>query len=152
MGMIPTKLLHPVGLFEDVSEGQLSKIAEISEVAKRSRGELIFSEGDRAEYLYILVEGKVVIRVQLTSRPESVTVAALNQTHQSFGWSGIVEPYHYTASALCEEDCYLIAIPGKKLIEILRSEPASGFEVMRHISEVISSRLRSSRAVLLKTL
>lgn len=150
--MIPTKLLHPIGLFEEVSHGQLSKIAVISEVAKRSRGELIFSEGDRAEYLYILVEGKVAIRVQLTSRPESVTVAVLNQTHQSFGWSGVVEPYHYTASALCEEDCYLIAIPGQKLIEILRSEPASGFEVMRHISEVISSRLRNSRAVLLKTL
>ena len=150
--MIPTKFLHPVGLFEEVSHGQLSKISEISEMVEQSRGELIFTEGDRAEYLYILVEGKVAIRVKLTSRPESITVAVLNQSYQSFGWSGVVEPYHYTASALCETDCYLIAIPGERFIEILRQEPVSGFEVMRRISEVVSSRLRNSRAALLKTL
>jgi CRP-like cAMP-binding protein len=144
--------LQPIGLFESVTEDVLSAISEISKVITHSRGELIFTEGDKAENLYILVEGEVAIRVRLTSRPESITVAVLNQSYESFGWSCVVAPYHYTASALCDAECTLFAIPGDKLINILRQEPISGFEVMRHITEVVSSRLRNSRVALLKTL
>jgi CRP-like cAMP-binding protein len=81
-----------------------------------------------------------------------LTVSVINQAHQSFGWSGIVSPYHFTASARCETDCRVLAIPGQKLFEILKEDPESGFHVMCKISEMISSRLRSSRQVLLKSL
>ena len=144
--------LSQVALFEQISNEQRARIAEIAEEKHFTQGELIFREGTGAEHIYVLLDGKVTIRVHLTSRPENLTVSVINQAHQSFGWSGIVSPYHFTASAQCETDCRLFAIPGKKLLEILKMEPESGFYVMCKISEMISSRLRSSRQVLLKSL
>ena len=146
------QLLSEVDLFEDLPDEQIAAIAEICEEVTHSKGEMIFDEGERAGKLYILMEGRVSIRMRLTTRPQSITVSVLNSAPQSFGWSGVVAPYFYTAFALCEEDCRLLTLPGQKLIEVLRQEPVSGFEVMRRISEVISSRLRNSRMVLLKSL
>jgi hypothetical protein len=44
-----------------------------------------------------------------------------------------------------------VAINGQELMQELEQEPAAGFVVMQHITELISNRLRSSRAALLKT-
>ena len=146
------QLLSKVDLFEDLPDDQISAVAEICNEKTYAKGELIFDEGEKADNLYILMEGRVSIRMRLTSKPQSITVSILNDSPQSFGWSGVVAPYFYTAFALCEDDCRLLALPGQKLIEILQQESVSGFEVMLRISEVISSRLRNSRMVLLKSL
>ncbi|NIS81257.1 MAG: cyclic nucleotide-binding domain-containing protein [Anaerolineales bacterium] len=110
--MDPNEVLTTNALFDGVPDQVLATIADISKEVEHFRGELIFEEGEKAEHLYILVEGKVSIRAHLTSRPESITVAILNQSDQSFGWSCVVAPFCYTASALCETDCRLLAIPG----------------------------------------
>jgi toluene monooxygenase system ferredoxin subunit len=144
--------LSEVDLFKDLPEEQITAIAKICQEVNYSKGEMIFDESERAENLYILMEGRVSIRMRLSSKPQSITVSVLNDSPQSFGWSGVVSPYFYTAFAMCEDDCRLLALSGQKLIEVLRQEPVSGFEVMRRISEVISSRLRNSRMVLLKSL
>jgi CRP-like cAMP-binding protein len=146
------KIIPEVDLFRDLPHEQISALASICEVENFSKGALIFDESERAEKLFILLEGRVSIRMRLTSKPQSVTVSVLNGSRQSFGWSGIVSPNYYTAFALCEEDCVVLAIQGQALLEILRREPVSGFDVMMRISEVISSRLRNSRMVLLKSL
>lgn len=146
------ELLAQVDLFEDLPDTQIDAIGKICQEVSYSKGEMIFDESERAENLYILMDGRVSIRMRLSSKPQSITVSVLDSAPISFGWSGVVAPYYYTAFAMCEEDCRLLALPGQELIEVLRQEPVSGFEVMRRISEVISSRLRSSRMVLLKSL
>lgn len=150
--MVDTDTLHNIGLFEGLSKEQYSRIADVAEEVHHSRGTLIFQEGERAEHVYVMLEGKAAIRIHLTSRPESLTVSVINKPYQSLGWSGIVSPNYFTASAVCETDCRLLAIPGDALMEILKQDPEAAFLVMCRISELISDRLRSSRQVLLKSL
>jgi CRP-like cAMP-binding protein len=150
--VLSSQILSQIDLFEGVPEAQLTTIAEISKEGTCPRGEMIFREGTKAEQLYILLAGKVAIQVHLTSRPKTITTAIINQPHQCFGWSGIIAPHHYTASALCRTNCRFLAIHGQKLIQALEQDPKSGFVVMRRIAGVISSRLRNSRVVLLKSL
>ncbi len=139
-------------LFAGLSEEQVGRIAAQGREITCKRGEILFHEGDPAGHLYILLEGQVSLRVHLTSRPESVTVAVLKQPGQAFGWSGIVPPYHYTATALCDTACRLFALEGKAFMAELEKDPGMGFQVMRHVAEVIASRLRNARGALLKTL
>ena len=146
------EILSQTSLFEDLSEEQLKAVANISEQATCQQGEVLFWEGDPAEWLYILLEGEINVFVQLSSRPERVTVSVLNQPYQTLAWSGLVAPNVYTASGLCETDGRLLAINGEALMEVLESDPAMGFTVMRRIAEVISSRARNTRFALLKTL
>jgi CRP/FNR family transcriptional activator FtrB len=150
--MISTEMLSQNELFAGFSDERLEAIAGISKEITCNKGEALFGEGERAEYLYILVSGSIAIQVHLTSRPMNVTVAIINQPNQSFGWSGVVSPNHYTATAHCQKDSSLVAIEGSKLMQMLEQDPEIGFIVMRRISEVISSRLRTSRSAFLKTL
>lgn len=150
--MITPHILSQASLFEKLTEEQLKAIAEISEEETCQQGEVLFWEGDPAESLYILVEGEINIFVQLSSRPERITVSVISQPYQTLGWSGLVAPNVYTASALCEVDSRLVAIDGAALTEILKDDPAMGFVVLGCIAEVMSSRMRNTRFALIKTL
>jgi CRP-like cAMP-binding protein len=139
-------------LFRNLPEELLDKVAKLCEEAAFGQGETVFREGEEADKLHFLLEGSIVLKVKLTSRPESVTVSAVSQRYESFGWSGIVPPRHYTASAICEVDCKVLMIPGDSFMKLLNDNPVAGFTVMQRLTELIASRLRTSRQALLKTL
>jgi len=139
-------------LFRNLPEELLDKVATLCEEAAFLQEETVFQEGEVADKLHFLLEGSIVLKVKLTSRPESITVSAVNQRYEGFGWSGIVPPYHYTASAICEVDCKVLMIPGEEFMKLLNDNPTAGFTVMQRMTELIASRLRTSRQALLKTL
>ena len=129
-----------------------TKLPRLCEEETFSQGDVIFREGEQADKLHFLLAGEIVLKVKLTSRPESISVSVVSQKFESFGWSGIVPPYHYTASAICEADCKVMTIPGEEFMKVLSENPAAGFTVMQRLTELIASRLRNSRQALLKTL
>jgi CRP/FNR family cyclic AMP-dependent transcriptional regulator len=144
--------LSEFALFRNLPEELLDKVAALCEEETFSQGDVIFREGEQADKMHFLLNGEIVLKVNLTSRPESISVSVVSQKFESFGWSGIVPPYHYTASAICEADCKILTIPGEEFIKLLSENPAAGFTVMQRLTELIASRLRNSRQALLKTL
>ena len=150
--MDKVEVLRNVDLFEGSTDDLLNKVAEIAEEKTFSLGEMVFEEGEKAKWVYILLGGKVRISIDLTSRPTYITVAMLDEPNLTFGWSGIVAPYRYTSTATCEVETRVLAIPGVEFEEILMNEPQCGCGVMKKLNELISSRLRNSRMVLLRTM
>lgn len=150
--MLTPEMLAEFDLFKEVSRETILAVAAISETVKVKKDDFVFREGESADKLHLLVNGSIALRVKLTSRPDSVTVSFVNRPHQTLGWSGVVRPNHYTASALCEEDSELVAIPSDKFMQVLEQHPKDGFRVMLRITAIISDRLRNSRQALLKTL
>lgn len=150
--MVTKELLSSFDLFKGVPENVLEEVATICEEVFVQKDGYVFHEGGKADKLHMLVKGSVALRVNLTSRPEAVTVSILNRPYQTLGWSGIVAPNHYTASAFCEEDSRLMVIPAEKFMRILEAHPDAGFKVMSRVTEIVSDRLRNSRQALLKTL
>lgn len=150
--MTTTAPLSEFPLFKDLPEEFLAKLSPLCQEESFAAGETIFREGKQANLLHFLLEGSLVLKVQLTSRPENITVSAVNRKYESFGWSGLVPPHHYTASAVCEQDCRVLTIPGEALRELLQQNTAAGFVVMQRIAEMIANRLHNSRQALLKTL
>jgi CRP-like cAMP-binding protein len=145
-------MLCQASIFEGLSEEQVEAIVDLCEEVTCQQGQMLFWEGDEAEWLYILLEGEISVYVNLTSRPQRMTVSVISEPQQMVGWSALVAPHYFTASALCEKECRLIAIDGKALMQTLEQDPATGFVVARRINEVISSRMRNTRLALLKTL
>jgi CRP/FNR family cyclic AMP-dependent transcriptional regulator len=150
--MATTTSLAEFPLFRNLPEALLDRIAALGVEQSFSQGDAIFREGEGADKLHFLLAGDVLLKVKLTSRPESITVSAVSQRFESFGWSGIVPPYHYTASAVCETDCRVLTIPGDSFMKLLEQNPTEGFAVMQRLTELVSSRLRNSRQALLRTL
>ena len=150
--MITSEFLAEFDLFKGVSEDTLKEIASISDRIKVGKDQFVFREGEQADKLHLLISGSIALRVNLTSRPDFVTVSFIHRPHQTLGWSGVVAPNHYTASAFCEEDTELLVIPADKFMHILENNPDAGFKIMLHITQIISDRLRNSRQALLKSL
>jgi CRP-like cAMP-binding protein len=150
--MDKVEALRNVELFESATDELLAKVAEIAEEKTFVLGEMIFEEGEKAEWVYVLLEGKVRISIDLTSKPTYITVAMIEEPQWAFGWSGIVAPYRYTATATCEVETRVLAIPGIKFEEIIDQETECGCHVMKKLTELISSRLRNSRMTLLRTM
>jgi len=150
--MITTETLSEFGLFKGLPESILKEIAAMSKEASFKKGELIFREGEKAENLHFLIEGSVALRVKLTSRPESVTVSFVSSPYQSFGWSGIVAPNHYTSSAECDEDSVLMITPAAPFMKLLEAHTEAGFKVIQRVAEIIADRLRNSHQALIKTI
>ena len=150
--MTTASVLSQFGLFQDLPQQLLEEIAVISDEVEVKQGEFVFREGEKADKLHFLLHGSVALRVKLTSRPESLTVSFVSTPYQSFGWSGIVAPNHYTSSAECDEDSKLLITPAQPFIKLLEKYPEAGFKVMQRIAEIIADRLRNSRQALIKTL
>ncbi len=62
-----------------------------------------------------------------------------------FGWSAVVEPHTYTASARCIEKTEDICIKGSDLTSLFEQNPRMGYIVMRNLSSAVSSRLTDTR-------
>ena len=150
--MISTETLSQFSLFNGLPESLLGEIAAMSKEASYKKDELVFREGESADKLHFLINGSIALRVKLTSRPDKVTVSFVSTPFQSFGWSGVVPPYHYTSSAECDEDSNLLIIPAEPFMKLLEKHPESGFKVMQRITVIIADRLRNSRQALLKTI
>lgn len=145
-------LLARFPLFLDVSPAILDKVAVASQELVLGAGETVFREGQGADKLHFLLAGSIALRVAIMSRPDSLTVSFVSQPYQCFGWSGIVPPHHYTATAHCEEECRILVVPAEEFMEIIATHPVDGFKIMQRVAEIISDRLRNSRQALLKTL
>ena len=150
--MITTDTISQFSLFRGLSDSLLKEIAAIGKETFVKKGEFVFREGEKADQLHFLISGSIALRVKLTSKPEHVTVSFVGKPYESFGWSGVVPPYHYTSSAICEEDSQILVVPSEKLMQILEKHPEAGFIVMKRIAEIIADRLRNSRQALLKTM
>ncbi len=150
--MITSNVLAQFDLLKGLPESLLKAIASLSEEISVKKGGVIFREGEKADKLHFLISGSVALRVKLTSRPESITVSYISSPYQSFGWSGIVAPNHYTSSAECEEDSTLMIISAAPFMKLLEQNPEEGFKVIQRIAEIIADRLRNSRQALLKTI
>ncbi len=150
--MITRETLENFELFKGIPAQALDEITKLCEDVFVTKGGFVFREGGKADKLHLLVKGSIALRVNLTSRPDFVTVSIVSRPRQTLGWSGIVAPNHYTSSAFCEEDSHLIAIPADKFMQVLKAHPAAGLQVVLRITEIIADRLRNSHQALLKTM
>lgn len=149
--MVTTRELSQIPMFARLSEAQQEAVARLAREMTCSEGDVLFREGDTASQLYILLDGRVSIRVRLSSRPESLSVASLGQYGQLVGWSGLISD-NYTASAICDTDSRLLTIGADELSAQLQENPEIGFLVMENVAMTISERLRNIQRVVLKTL
>jgi CRP-like cAMP-binding protein len=125
-------------LFKGVSQRFITKIANNSEEESFKRNTIIFSAGDNASYFYVLVEGNVDISVG----KRELARFAVNRPGEIFGWSALVEPYVYTATAKATKETRVIKISRDLVEKTIGEHPAEGLAVLKNLTGIIAQRLR----------
>lgn len=129
--------VREVELFKGIPSHIIDEIADLAVEEVIPEGSVVFERGDFADFLYILEDGMIDLAVQ---GKESI-IFPLNRSGYIFGWSSLVEPNRYTATANCMKDSKVIKLDGDRLMRIFEKHSSEGLTVMKRLTGVISSRL-----------
>jgi CRP-like cAMP-binding protein len=127
-------------LFKGVSQRVIGEIGKLSEEVLFEKDFVIFSTDDEAPYIYELVEGTVDIVV---SEKDNMHYSVV-RPNEIFGWSALVEPYVYTATARCITKVKVIRIARDAIEDTVKRHPAEGLIIYKHLAGLIGQRLRSA--------
>ncbi|MFC1978191.1 cyclic nucleotide-binding domain-containing protein, partial [Chloroflexota bacterium] len=143
-------LLKTSQLFKGLTDDELDKITGLCSEEAYEAGTTIFSEGEEANKLYIVEEGKVILEMTLRIGPGSGRQGTIDvvTTGQICGWSAIAESQILTMSARCVEETRVITLDGAGLWRLLEEDPHTGYKVMKRLVGVVSSRLRNAKDTL----
>ena len=142
---ISSKDLKCVGIFEELSDVSLEKIANICIEKQYEAGEYCAVQGEQTDHLLIVKRGKIAIEMEVHVPPHTHTVTIATQADgRVCSWSGLVPPNTLTSSVKCLEKTFMLSIAASELKRIFEKEPLIELIVMRNLARVISSRLRDS--------
>ena len=90
--------------------------------------------------LYFLIEGEINLRYKPEDGPE-INLTRI-RPNDVFGWSAVLGRQTYTSSAVCANDCHMLQVRGKNLIELCESNPDTGALILERLSAVIPERMQ----------
>ena len=148
--MIDYDDMKGIDFFKDFTEDELKSVQVICKEDRYKAGDIIFNEVTPARYLYILKSGKVSLDIKVAS-DKYISILTISNFAEPLGWSALVEPFRFSATARCVEDATIILVDAMKLLELFKNDYRMGFLVMRRIASLISARIRDTRLQLIHT-
>jgi len=124
-------------MFKDLRQEAINDISEIAKEETYDRGATLFDRGDPADHFYILVEGKIRLRIGGNSTTDYI-VANLGE---AFGWSSIVGNEAYTAEAECVEGAKCLKIDKDDLERVFDNHARSGRMFYKRLAGALGERL-----------
>jgi len=143
--MVTVELLKEFELFNGLTDDSLAKITKLCHVHDMHEGDLIFAEGTKAREIHLCHSGKVDILIWVRERWNKNIAVHRAVSGELFGWSALVAPYTYTASAECVESGDEIRIKGPELLAMFGQNPLIGYKVMENLGANVSTRLTQTR-------
>lgn len=135
--MVETSLLSSVDLFAEVDEAVLSELAK--QAAERSlwRGDILFSEAQEPDALYIVISGRIAIANKSVDGRESVV--ALMEDGDLFGEMGLFDGLGRSAEARALEPSKVAEVPYGPVRDVYEQHP----DLLWRVVDMLARRLRS---------
>ncbi len=134
--------LKKVQIFSTLSPSDTEEIKPYFISDKYRKKEVIFSEGDPSEWLYIVTKGKV--KITKLSQGGREIILEIIQPMDFFGGVAVIRGFPYPANAVAMEDTEVIRISKNNLMRILDRFP----NLMYCMAMNIGDRIKGSHEVL----
>ncbi|NTW08958.1 MAG: cyclic nucleotide-binding domain-containing protein [Anaerolineaceae bacterium] len=136
--------LNGITLFHDLSSAQLDFLDPLFEHISYPAETQIFEQGEKTNYLYVLLKGTILIKYKPYDGPE-INVTRLRRG-DVFGWSAVIGSKYYTSSTLSASSVELIRIASRDLWKLIRQHPETGKIFLDRLANVVSSRWKNAHA------
>jgi len=124
--------LRRIPLFAALPPALLEDVARLCGVRRVRSGELLFSEGDAAEFLPLLLSGRVKL---IRSGPDGrEQVLHLVRAPASFAEAAVFGPGVFPATAVVIDDGELAVVPRPALLELLGRRPDVALALLASMS------------------
>ncbi len=131
------ELVTAIPLFSRIDEGMLGGILANSKVVEPDKGEVLFVQGDSAEFLYVMLSGWVKLFRETGEGNEAIT--ALCTHGDLFGEAVLYQGSHYPFGAQAVEDAIVLRVPA----QTIRKQVDENRNFSASLMKAISQRLQA---------
>lgn len=136
--VLEIELLTGVELFADLEPDELDRITGAAVAQALQRGDILFSEGDEPDTLYVVSSGRIAIANRSVDGRESVI--SLMERGDLFGEMPLFDGRSRSAEARALEPSGLVAIPYAPLRELYEERPT----LLWRVVALLATRLRNT--------
>jgi CRP/FNR family transcriptional regulator, cyclic AMP receptor protein len=139
--MRPVSELHRSDLFGYLPIDDIDKLTHFSRVRELGAHEWILHRDSPAEHLYLVLEGRVELRLP-AHKGESAVLLHTLASGTFVGVSALIGGETYTASALTAAPTNVLEIDGKPLRHLIATTPKLGTEIVSLVARGYAERYR----------
>jgi len=138
--MDTVELLKGVDLFEGLTEQELRRVAAICREAKYAKGQIVTSQGQEGDEMFVVRDGLVEVTVgEAGEGPRTVVNLG---TGQVVGEMALVDRGPRSATVRCVTDAMLNVIERDAFEKLCQSSAQIGMVVYRNLAADLSFKLR----------
>lgn len=126
-------LLRKAPLFSGLSSAELEKLTGLTVERSFQPGEFILFEGDRADWFYLIQQGRVKVVKQTPSGKDFIL--EVFSTGEMFGAVAVFKDIPYPASAQAIEQTSVLGIRREDLLAFLARDPAVALKIINILGE-----------------
>lgn len=154
----PIELLRQSPFFEIFSESDLHTIAGIAEKKNYFSGDRVYTQGEKADGLDVLVSGRTALcfSPEAISKPlednlveESTSLRLVQQPGYIVGWAGTFVGFVNDSTAVATRNAVVYHFSQDKLTIIFSEEPRLSYNFAKRLLWLLSIHLRNARARLI---
>ncbi len=140
--------LKKIPWFNELKPEHITKLRPFTSIRRVKGGEVLFREGDKQDFMYIVLEGRVALDLYVPHRGKVIFYTA--EKWEVLGWSAVTPTVRQrTAGAMAVIDGAVIAIDTSRLNDLCESDHDFGYAFMRRMVNIVASRLMITRLQLL---
>ena len=125
---------HP--FFKELEDGHLAIIVGCAKNVIFEEKEMLFHEGDDADWFYLIREGMVAIEIVVPQKGS--TPLQTIQGGDVVGWSWLFPPYKWQFDARALQRTRALAFDGKCLRSKCDADHDLGYELFRRFSKIVT--------------
>ena len=133
----------------EFARDEIATIARYMSVETFDKGDYIFRQGEKQNFMAFIVEGKIDIVKESADSLEIIVVTLLPSTY--FGEMSFVDDEPRSASAVVREKALLLFLSTANFERICSEHPKLGLKILKSIAKLISQRLRMTTGKLVYT-
>lgn len=134
--------MERISIFRKMNKQYADLLKPLFEPYSCRSGATVIQQGDRADYLYFIINGKV----DVSFKPYDgipITVSHVGKD-DLFGWSALVGSRTYTSSVTAIEDLEAVRIHGSDVRKFCTEHPEAGKELLEQLANIASSRWKNA--------
>ncbi len=143
-----TTALQMIPWFNSLTPDHFNKTAELTHLRHAKAGEIFFREGDKQDFVYIVLMGRVSLDIFVPHHGKVRFYTA--EPYDVFGWSSVTPGMRQrTAGAVAVLDSMVACIDAEGLRNFAELDHDFGYLLMRRLANVVASRLMVTRLQLI---
>lgn len=114
------------------SDRDLDVLASASSFRRLAKGQVLFTEGDASDHVYVVASGR--LKIQSTSTRGEDLVYAVVGPGELFGELSVLDGSARSASAVALDEVDLWCVPGPALLSVVRASPAVALALAQELA------------------